>query len=34
MCSFSLDEASRGYSLVMVCGLLIAMASLVAEHQL
>ena len=30
----SLVAASRGYSLVAVCGLLIAVASLVAEHRL
>ena len=29
---FSLDAASGGYSLVVVCKLLIVMASLVAEH--
>ena len=31
---FSLVEASRGYSLVTVGGLLVAVASLVAEHRL
>ena len=31
---FPLDVASRGYSLVMVCWLLIAVASLVVEHRL
>ena len=31
---FSLVVASEGYSLVVVCGLLIAMASLVVEHGL
>ena len=30
---FSLVEANRGYSLVVMCGLLIAMASLVLEHE-
>ena len=30
----SLVSTSRGYSLVVVCGLLTAMASLVAEHGL
>ena len=30
----SVVAASRGYSLVAVCGLLIAVASLVAEHRL
>ena len=29
---FSLVAASQGYSLVEVCGLLIAMTSLVSEH--
>ena len=32
--SFSLVVVSRGYSLVVVCGLLITMASLVAEYGL
>ena len=31
---FSLVEMSRGFSLVVVCGLLTAAASLVAEHRL
>ena len=31
---FSLVAASGGYSLVAVCGLLIAVASLVVEHRL
>ena len=31
---FSLVEASRGYSLVAVCELLFAVASLVVEHGL
>ena len=31
---FSLVVASRGYSLVTVYGLLLAVASLVAEHRL
>ena len=31
---FSLVVASGGYSLVAVCGLLIAVASLIAEHGL
>ena len=31
---FSLVAASRGYSLVAVCGLLIVLASLVVEHGL
>ena len=31
---FSLVASSRGYSVVMVCRLLIAVASLVAEHRL
>ena len=31
---FSLVVESRGYSLVAVCGLLIAMASLIEEHSL
>ena len=31
---FSLVSASRGYSLAVVCGLLIAMTSLVAENRL
>ena len=31
---FSLVVASQGYSPVVVCGLLIAVASLVAEHGL
>ena len=31
---FSLVASSRSYSLVVVCGLLIAVASLVAEHRL
>ena len=31
---FSLVVASRGYSLVEVCGLLIAVASLVVKHRL
>ena len=33
-CRLSLIAASRGYSLVALCGLLIAMTSLVAEHEL
>ena len=33
-CGLSLVVASRGYSLVAVCRLLIAVASLVAEHGL
>ena len=33
-CGLSLIAASRGYSLVALCGLLIAMTSLVAEHEL
>lgn len=32
--AFSLVSTSRGYSLVVVCGLLTAMASLAAEHGL
>ena len=32
MCRLSVVAASRGYSLVVVCGLLILVASLVAEH--
>lgn len=31
---FSLVAKSRGYSLVMACGLLTAVAPLVAEHRL
>ena len=31
---FSLVAASGGYSLIVVCGLLIVIASLVAEHGL
>ena len=31
---FSLVAASRGYSLVAVCGLLIVVASLIVEHVL
>ena len=31
---FSLAVASRGYCLVRVCGLLTAVASLVAKHRL
>ena len=31
---FSLVVTSRGYSLAVVCGLLTAVASLVAEHRL
>ena len=31
---FSLVAQSRGYSLVVVCGLFIVVASLVAEHRL
>ena len=31
---FSLVVLIRGYSLVAMCGLLIAVASLVAEHEL
>ena len=34
LCWLSRVGASRGYSLVAVCGLLIAVASLVAEHGL
>ena len=34
MCGLSLVRVSRAYSLVVVWGLLIAMASLVAEHRL
>ena len=34
MCGLSLAEASEGFSLVVVRGLLIAVASLVAEHRL
>ena len=34
LCRLSLVAASRGYSLVAVCGLLIAVASLIAEHGL
>ena len=34
MCGFSLVVASGGYSLVVVLGLLIVVASLVAEHGL
>ena len=34
LCWLSLGGASRGYSLVAVCGLLIAVASLVAKHGL
>ena len=33
-CGLSLVAASGGYSLIVVCGLLIAVASLVAEHGL
>ena len=33
MCRLSLVVVSRGHSLVVVCGLLIQVASLVAEHQ-
>ena len=33
-CGLSLVVASRGYSFIAVCKLLIAMASLVAEHRL
>ena len=33
-CRLSLVVASEGYSLVAVCGLLFAVASLVAEHRL
>ena len=33
-CGLSLVAASRGYSSVMVCGLLIPVASLVGEHRL
>ena len=33
-CGLSLVALSWGYSLVAVCGLLIAVASLVAEHRL
>ena len=32
VCGLSLFSASRGYSLSVVCGLLIVEASLVAEH--
>ena len=31
---FSLVAGSRGYCLVVVCGLLIAVASFLAEHRL
>jgi len=31
---FSLVAQSRGYSVVVACGLLIVVASLVAEHRL
>ena len=34
LCGFSLVVASGGYSLGVVCRLLIAVASLVAEHKL
>ena len=34
LCCLFLVVASRGYSLVAVCGLLIAVASLVAERRL
>ena len=34
MCGLSLVAASGGYSLVAVHGLLISVASLVAEHRL
>ena len=34
MCSLSVVAASRGYSLVVVCGLLVMVASLVVEHGL
>ena len=34
LCCLFLVVASRGYSLVAVCGLLIAVASLVAQHGL
>ena len=30
---FSLGAVSKGYSLVAVCGLLVAVTSLVAEHR-
>ena len=33
LCSFSLATVSRGYSLVAVRRLLIAVASLIAEHR-
>ena len=33
-CQFSLVSMSMVYSLVVVCGFLIAVASLVAEHEL
>ena len=34
VCWLSLVALNRGYSLVVVCGLLVAVASLVAEHRL
>ena len=34
VCGLSVVGASRGYSLVMVCSLLIVMASLISEHRL
>ena len=34
MCGFSLVAVTRGYSPVVVCGLLIAVASHVVEHRL
>ena len=34
VCRLSLVAASRGYSLVVVCGLLIVVASVVAEQRL
>ena len=34
MCGLSLDAGSKGYSLVVLLGLLIVVASLVAEHGL
>ena len=34
VCGLSLAVVSRGYSLIVVCGLLIAAASLIVEHRL
>ena len=34
LCGLSLAAVSRGYSLVAVCELLIAVASLIEEHRL